>query len=93
MGQFCPVCLLSPYYLCISINEWGLHRMAEEYGLIVEYKEEFHQVFDEYREHPEFRPLMLRMKVVDSNGESAMDEDQWEAASANELPSYVPMTH
>jgi len=57
--------------------------MAEEYGLSLEYKEEFHQVFEEHQEHPEFGPLMVRMKVVDSNGESAMDEDQWEAASAN----------
>lgn len=59
--------------------------MAEEYGLSVEYKEEFHQVFEEHREHSEFGPLMVRMKVVDSEGESAMDEDQWEAASANIL--------
>ncbi|KAF8232361.1 guanine-N(7)-methyltransferase [Tricholoma matsutake] len=56
-------------------------RMAEEYGLSVEYKEEFHQVFEEHREHSEFGPLMVRMKVVDSEGESAMDEDQWEAAN------------
>lgn len=58
--------------------------MAEEYGLSVEYKAEFHQVFEEHRDHSEFAPLMVRMKVVDSNGESAMDEDQWEAASAKE---------
>lgn len=55
--------------------------MAAEYDLVPIYKEEFHQVFDEHQEHPEFGPLMVRMKVVDANGESAMDEDQWEAAS------------
>lgn len=55
--------------------------MAKEYGLFVKYKEEFHEVFSENQEHPEFGPLMLRMKVVDANGESSMDEDQWEAAS------------
>jgi mRNA (guanine-N7-)-methyltransferase len=55
--------------------------MAEEYKLYLTYKEEFHQVFEEHQEHPEFGPLMERMKVVDSNGESSMDEDQWEAAS------------
>jgi len=56
-------------------------QMADEYGLSVEYKEEFHQVFTEHQEHSEFGPLMVRMKVVDSHGESAMDEDQWEAAN------------
>jgi hypothetical protein len=56
--------------------------MASEYGLSPIYKEEFHQVFEEHQEHPEFKPLLERMKVVDSDGASAMDEDQWEAASA-----------
>jgi mRNA (guanine-N7-)-methyltransferase len=56
-------------------------QMAAEYGLHVVYKEEFHDVFSEHREHAEFGPLMVKMKVVDANGESAMDEDQWEAAS------------
>lgn len=58
--------------------------MAAEYDLVPIYKEEFHQVFDEHQEHPEFGPLMVRMKVVDANGESAMDEDQWEAASTSD---------
>lgn len=57
-------------------------RMAREYGLELKYKEEFHEVFAEHQEHPEFGPLMVRMKVVEPNGESSMDEDQWEAASA-----------
>ena len=56
--------------------------MAREYGLELKYKEEFHEVFAEHQEHPEFGPLMVRMKVVEPNGESSMDEDQWEAASA-----------
>ncbi|KAF8162998.1 mRNA capping enzyme-domain-containing protein [Crassisporium funariophilum] len=55
--------------------------MAAEYKLFPVYKEEFHQVFQEHQEHPEFKPLMIRMKVMDANGESAMDEDQWEAAN------------
>ena len=59
----------------------GNTSLAEEYGLYVIYKEEFHQVFSEHQNHPEFGPLMVHMKVVDANGESAMDEDQWEAAS------------
>ena len=53
--------------------------MAAEYKLFPIYKEEFHHVFQEHQEH--YKPLMVRMKVVDDNGESSMDEDQWEAAS------------
>jgi len=55
--------------------------MAAEYGLFPTYKEEFHQVFQENQEHPDFKQLLVRMKVVDEEGASAMDEDQWEAAS------------
>jgi len=55
--------------------------MATEYGLDLKYKEEFHEVFEEHQEHPEFGPLMVRMKVVEENGESSMNEDQWEAAN------------
>jgi mRNA (guanine-N7-)-methyltransferase len=55
--------------------------MAADYGLHPVYKEEFHQVFEEHQDHPEFKPLLVRMKVVDNEGASAMDEDQWEAAS------------
>jgi hypothetical protein len=57
--------------------------MAEEYQLFPVYKEEFHQVYQANQNHPEFGPLMVRMKVVDSTGGSAMDEDQWEAASSS----------
>lgn len=60
-------------------------RLAAEYGLHPVYKREFHDVFDEFREHAEFEPLLQRMKVVDQNGETDMDEDQWEAASAYSL--------
>jgi len=37
---------------------------------------------DEHR-HPEYKPLLHRMKVVNERDESAMDEDQWEAAGAS----------
>lgn len=57
------------------------HRLASEYGLEVVYKKDFHQIFEEHHEHAEFAPLLQRMHVVDANGESQMDEDQWEAAS------------
>ncbi len=55
--------------------------MASDYKLDILYKKEFHQVFEENQDDPEFGPLMVRMKVVDANGESSMDEHQWEAAS------------
>ncbi|KAF7440741.1 mRNA cap guanine-N7 methyltransferase [Pleurotus ostreatus] len=69
-----------------NVPEYVVHwdnfvQMAAEYHLNLLYMKEFHQVFEEHQEHPEFKPLMLRMKVVDDNGESAMDEDQWEAAN------------
>ena len=44
---------------------------------------EFHEVFGENQEHKDFGPLLQHMKVVDANGESQMDEDQWEAASTS----------
>ncbi|TFY69279.1 hypothetical protein EVG20_g3228 [Dentipellis fragilis] len=56
-------------------------QLAAEYGFYPLYKREFHEVFEEHQEHPEFGPLMERMKVVDKDGESQMDEDQWEAVN------------
>ncbi|KAF9533370.1 mRNA capping enzyme-domain-containing protein [Crepidotus variabilis] len=69
-----------------NVPEYVVHwdnfvQLASEYGLVPIYKEEFHQVFQEHQEHPEFKPLLVKMKVVDAQGESAMDEDQWEAAN------------
>jgi mRNA (guanine-N7-)-methyltransferase len=56
-------------------------RLAAEYGLHPLYRKEFHEVFEEFQEYPEFKPLLQRMNVIDANGETEMDEDQWEAAS------------
>ncbi|KIJ17357.1 hypothetical protein PAXINDRAFT_168048 [Paxillus involutus ATCC 200175] len=67
-----------PEYIVDWDNFVGI---AAEYSLHPIYKEEFHQIFAEHSEQEEFKELMVRMKVVDSNGESAMDEDQWEAAN------------
>ncbi|PFH52378.1 hypothetical protein AMATHDRAFT_74175 [Amanita thiersii Skay4041] len=69
-----------------NVPEYIVHwenfvQMAAEYKLYPIYKEEFHRVYEEHQDHPEFRPLMVRMKVVDAEGGSAMDEDQWEAAN------------
>ena len=69
------MCLPSTEADCTTI------RLADEYDLVPVYMKEFHEVFAENDEHPEFGPLLQNMKVVDSNGESQMDEDQWEAAS------------
>lgn len=63
--------------------------LARSYGLRLLYKAEFHHVFEQHRDHPEFGPLLEKMKVVDSNGESHMDEDQWEAASTSILHSKI----
>jgi mRNA (guanine-N7-)-methyltransferase len=38
-------------------------------------------VYAENHERPEFKDLLIKMKVIDPQGVSAMDEDQWEAAS------------
>lgn len=65
-------------------------RLAGEHGLHLLYKEEFHHIFEAEREHRDFKPLLQRMKVVSASGESQMDEDQWDAASA--LFSLLPGT-
>jgi mRNA (guanine-N7-)-methyltransferase len=67
-----------------------LYRLAAEYNMYPVYKKEFHEVFEDFKDHAEFEPLLQRMKVVDSNGETDMDEDQWEAASAWPIPSRNP---
>ncbi|KAI9566486.1 mRNA capping enzyme-domain-containing protein [Boletus coccyginus] len=67
-----------PEYIVDWDNFVGL---AAEYSLYPIYKEEFHQIFAEHSEQKEFKDLMVRMKVVDANGESSMNEDQWEAAN------------
>jgi len=55
--------------------------LASEYGLKLVYKREFHDVFMDERESPEFGPLLQRMKVMDASGGSKMTEDEWEAAN------------
>jgi mRNA (guanine-N7-)-methyltransferase len=44
-------------------------------------------VFEEFQEHSEFKPLLQRMNVIDANGETEMDEGQWEAASRSASPA------
>lgn len=52
-----------------------------EYGLRLVYKKPFHQVLAEEQDSADFGLLLQRMGVVNPQGESAMDADQWEAAS------------
>jgi mRNA (guanine-N7-)-methyltransferase len=59
------------------------NRVASEYSLTPIYRKEFHEVFTENQNEPEFKQLLVKMGVVDAQGESAMDEDQWDAASTS----------
>lgn len=64
-----------------------LRSLAESFGLKLEFKNSFHEIFAENHEVPAFADLLKRMKVVDENGESHMDPDQWEAASTSSFSS------
>ncbi|KAI0328103.1 hypothetical protein GY45DRAFT_1029121 [Cubamyces sp. BRFM 1775] len=69
-----------------DVPEYVVHwenfvQLAAEYDLHPVYKKEFHEIFEEHHEHEEFGQLLQRMHVVDADGESQMDEDQWEAAN------------
>ncbi len=52
-----------------------------EYGLRVVYKKAFNEVLQTEQSSRDFGPLLGKMGVVNQQGESAMDADQWEAAS------------
>ncbi|KAI5826034.1 hypothetical protein K523DRAFT_312160 [Schizophyllum commune Tattone D] len=67
-----------------NVPEYLVHwdpfvKLAEEYGLLPIYKEPFGEVFQESEK--EFRQLLIRMKVMNEEGESNMTEDQWDAAN------------
>lgn len=69
-----------------DIPEYVVHwknfeKVAAEYGLYPTYVKEFHEVFADNEDHSEYGPMLQHMRVVDANGESHMDEDQWEAAN------------
>lgn len=61
----------------------AISRLAATYDLYPLYRKEFHELFEEFHEHPEFKPLLQKMNVVDANGETEMDDDQWEAVSTS----------
>jgi hypothetical protein len=56
-------------------------RLAGEYRLQLIYKRPFGDILDEEQGSRDFGPLLRKMGVIDEKGESAMDGDQWEAAS------------
>jgi mRNA (guanine-N7-)-methyltransferase len=51
------------------------------------YKEPFHNVLQEEQGSRDFGPLLSKMGVVDAMGSSAMDANQWEAASESRFGS------
>lgn len=55
--------------------------LALELGLHLVERKEFHEIFMDERDHRDYGALLKKMRVVDDDGESQMDEDQWEAAS------------
>ncbi|EIW68861.1 hypothetical protein TREMEDRAFT_71716 [Tremella mesenterica DSM 1558] len=55
--------------------------LAAEYRLRLIYKKPFHSVLEEEQSSRDFGPLLGKMGVLDHNGHSAMDADQWEAAN------------
>lgn len=55
--------------------------LAEEYGLECSFKADFQMIFKEERNDKHFATLLSRMKVVDKNGDTEMNMDQWEACS------------
>jgi len=69
-----------------DVPEYVVHwdnfvELAEEHGLQLLERKEFHDIFTEQQNHKDYGPLLKRMKVVDDQGDSQMDEDQWEAAN------------
>ncbi|KAF8534506.1 mRNA capping enzyme-domain-containing protein [Trichophaea hybrida] len=60
---------------------WEAFRgIAEDYGLELEYKKLFHDVWREEKNHPELKQLSERMGVIRrDNGEFALGDEEWEA--------------
>ncbi|KLO05368.1 hypothetical protein SCHPADRAFT_729375 [Schizopora paradoxa] len=54
-------------------------RIASEFNLELQYKSGFHEMYTEHCD--EYGSLLQRMKVIDADGKSQMDEDQWETAN------------
>lgn len=61
-------------------------RLASEYGLRLVYRKAFNEILSEEKDTRDFGPLLSRMGVINQDGVSNMDEDQWEAASTSDFP-------
>ena len=72
---------MSPSCVCVVDSTNARRSLSLEYGLKAVYRSEFHEIFADERRDSEFGPLLQRMKVVNARGDSAMTEDQWDAAS------------
>jgi len=59
---------------------WEAFRdIAEDYGLVLEYRKPFHDVWREEKDQPEMRHLSERMGVRNRDGSFALGDDEWEA--------------
>ncbi|KAI5857714.1 mRNA capping enzyme-domain-containing protein [Tricharina praecox] len=59
---------------------WEAFRgIAEDYGLELEYRKPFHDVWREEKDQPEMRHLSERMGVRNRDGSFALGDDEWEA--------------
>ncbi|WWD16610.1 hypothetical protein CI109_101038 [Kwoniella shandongensis] len=62
--------------------DWeNFEALAMEYKLKIVYKKPFHDILQDEQASRDFGPLLGKMGVVNADGESAMDADQWEAAN------------
>jgi mRNA (guanine-N7-)-methyltransferase len=71
----------APSVASTRMTELTIGRLAHEYGLRLIYKKAFHEVLAEEQDSRDFGVLLKKMGVVNEEGASAMDGDQWEAAS------------
>ncbi|CAI2193454.1 13019_t:CDS:10, partial [Funneliformis geosporum] len=79
------------FYLKDAINdcpEYLVHfptfeKLANEYGLQLEYKRRFHDLYNEAKEDSHYKDLLYTMRVVDRFDEEEMSEEEWEATGAS----------
>ena len=68
---------------------WEAFRgIAEDYGLELEYRKPFHDVWREEKDQPEMKHLSERMGVRNRDGRFALGDDEWEACGEI-TPSYM----
>lgn len=75
-----PFCA-QPENAMIVAEPLSLLSLAAEYGLSLVFYSPFADIFQDEQENPEFKELMKKMKVINDEGESAMDEDMFEAVN------------